>query len=302
MADIRRVLLDGYPTVMVRRDLNGSDQLVAADGRTVAVVDAVHLPPVEPTKIICCHLNHISRVHEFGVSLPPAPTYFHKPISALNAHRAAVVRPSNCKWLNYEGEVAIVIGRTCRNVTYAQAGDYIAGYTVANDYGLHDFRDTDSGSMLRVKGADTLCPLGPGLITDWDFRGKRIRTLVNGEVKQDGSTDEMAWDMHYLVADIARLITLVPGDVILSGTPAISRSVQPGDEVTVEVEGLGALTNHIVEGPAPVSDEVGAQPTETEEVLSTAMGGDWPLRGQRRPLPTERDQLPFPRIRPKLAE
>jgi len=212
------------------------------------------------------------------------------------------VRPSNCKWLNYEGEVAIVIGRTCRNVTYAQAGEYIAGYTVANDYGLHDFRDTDSGSMLRVKGADTLCPLGPGLITDWDFRGKRIRTLVNGEVKQDGSTDEMAWDMHYLVADIARLITLVPGDVILSGTPAISRSVQPGDEVTVEVEGLGALTNHIVEGPAPVSDEVGAQPTETEEVLSTAMGGDWPLRGQRRPRNTEREELPFPRIRPKLPE
>jgi 5-oxopent-3-ene-1,2,5-tricarboxylate decarboxylase/2-hydroxyhepta-2,4-diene-1,7-dioate isomerase len=139
-------------------------------------------------------------------------------------------------------------------------------------------------------------------VTGWDFRGKRIRTLVNGVVRQDGSTDEMAWDMHYLVADIARLITLVPGDVILSGTPAISRSVQPGDVVTVEVEGLGALTNHIVEGPAPVSDEVGAQPTETEEVLSTAMGGDWPLRGQRRPRATERDELPFPRVRPKLPE
>lgn len=298
MADIRRVLLDGFPTVMVRE----GDTLVARDGRTVAVDSAVHLPPVEPTKIICCHLNHVSRVVEFGVSLPPAPTYFHKPISALNAHNAAVVRPINCKWLNYEGEVAIVIGRTCRNVTYAEASDYIAGYTVANDYGLHDFRDTDSGSMLRVKGADTLCPIGPGLITDWDFRGKQIRTLVNGVVRQDGSTDEMAWDMHYLVADIARLITLVPGDIILSGTPAVSRPVIPGDVVTVEVEGLGALTNTIVEGPAPVSDEVGAQPTETEEVLSTALGGDWPLRGQRRPLPTERDSLPAPRILPKLPQ
>jgi 5-oxopent-3-ene-1,2,5-tricarboxylate decarboxylase/2-hydroxyhepta-2,4-diene-1,7-dioate isomerase len=298
VADIRRILLDGYATVMVRE----GEHLVARDGRTVAVDQAVHLPPVEPTKIICCHLNHVSRVKEFGVSLPPAPTYFHKPVSALNAHGAAVVRPSNCKWLNFEGEVAIVIGRTCRNVSHAEAGDYIAGYTVANDYGLHDFRDTDSGSMLRVKGADTLCPLGPGLVTDWDFRGKRIRTLVNGVVKQDGSTDEMAWDMHYLVADIARLITLVPGDVILSGTPAISRSVQPGDVVTVEVEGLGALTNTIVEGPVPVSDEVGAQPTETEEVLSTAMGGDWPLRGQRRPRATERDELPFPRVHPKLPE
>jgi 5-oxopent-3-ene-1,2,5-tricarboxylate decarboxylase/2-hydroxyhepta-2,4-diene-1,7-dioate isomerase len=298
MADVRRILLDGYPTVMVRE----GQHLVARDGRTIGVDAAVHLPPVEPTKIICCHLNHISRVREFGVSLPPAPTYFHKPVSALNSHRAAVVRPSNCKWLNYEGEVAIVIGRSCRNVSYADAPHYIAGYTVANDYGLHDFRDTDSGSMLRVKGADTLCPLGPGLITDWEPAGKGIRTIVNGEVRQDGNTDEMAWDMAYLVADIARLITLVPGDVILSGTPAVSRAVYPGDTVTVEVEGLGALTNHIVDGPVPVSDEVGAQMTETEEVLSTAMGGDWPLRGQRRPRPTERTELPFPRIHPKVSE
>ena len=297
MADIRRILLDGYPTLM----LNEGGTLVARDGRTADADEAVHLPPVEPSKIICCHLNHISRVREFGVSLPPAPTYFHKPVSALNAHKSAVVRPANCKWLNFEGEVAIVIGRTCRNVSHAEAGDYIAGYTIANDYGLHDFRDTDSGSMLRVKGADTLCPIGPGLITDWDFRDKRIRTIVNGTVKQDGSTEEMAWDMRYLVADIARLITLVPGDIILSGTPAVSRSVQPGDVVTVEVEGLGSLTNHIVEGPIPVSDEIGAQPTETEEVLSTAMGGDWPLRGQRRPNNTERSELPFPRVHPKMS-
>jgi 5-oxopent-3-ene-1,2,5-tricarboxylate decarboxylase / 2-hydroxyhepta-2,4-diene-1,7-dioate isomerase len=296
MDEIRRILLDGFP-VVVRR---AGDVLCAPDGRTIGVDDAVHLPPVEPTKIICCHLNHISRVREFGTSLPPAPTYFHKPVSALNAHRAAVVRPANCKWLNYEGEVAIVIGRTCRNVAYADAGQYVAGYTVANDYGLHDFRDTDSGSMLRVKGADTLCPLGPGLVSGWDFHGKSIRTLVNGEVRQDGSTEEMAWDMHYLIADIARLITLVPGDVILSGTPAVSRPVQPGDVVSVEVEGLGTLTNTIVDGPLPVSDEVGAQPTETEEVLSTALGGDWPLRGQRRPNSTDRGQLPFPRIRPRI--
>jgi len=302
MTDIRRILLDGYPTVVVRETVDGIERLVARDGRTVQADAAVHLPPVEPTKIICCHLNHVSRVREFGVSLPPAPTYFHKPVSALNAHGAGVVRPSNCKWLNYEGEVAIVIGRTARNIAYADAGQYIAGYTVANDYGLHDFRDTDSGSMLRVKGADTLCPIGPGLVTDWDFAGKRIRTFVNGVVRQDGSTDEMAWDMHYLVADIARLITLVPGDIILSGTPATSRPVQPGDVVSVEVEGLGTLTNTIVEGPEPVSDEVGAQPTETEEVLSTALGGDWPLRGQRRPNTTDRSELRFPRIHPLVHE
>ena len=296
MTERRRILLDGAAVTVERH----GDELRAGDGRTVRADEAVHLSPVEPTKIVCCHLNHVSRVREFGTSLPPAPTYFHKPISSLNAHGGAVVRPPNCNWLNYEGEVAIVIGRTCRNVSYDEAGDYIAGYTIANDLGLHDFRDTDSGSMLRVKGADTLCPLGPGVVDDWDFHGKAMRTLVNGEVRQDGTTDEMAWDMHYLVADIARLITLVPGDVILSGTPANSRPIVPGDVVTVEVEGLGALTNHVVEGPLAVSDEVGAQPTATDEVLSTALGGDWEFRGQRRPNPTKRGERPYPRIHPKF--
>ena len=294
--EFRRILLDGNVTDVVVE----GDSLVARDGRRVEAALATHLPPVTPTKILCCHLNHISRVREFGTELPLAPTYVHKPVSALNSHGGAVVRPSNCHYLNYEGEVAIVIGRSARNITVADAPNFIAGYTVANDYGLHDFRDTDSGSMLRVKGADTLCPVGPGLVTDWDFRGKSMRTLVNGVVRQDGSTDEMAWDMHYLVADLARLITLVPGDIILSGTPAISRPVQPGDVVSVEVEGLGTLTNHIVEGPEPVSDEVGAQPTATEEVLSTAMGAEWELRGQRRPVATPRDALPFPRVRPRF--
>jgi len=277
--EFRRILLDGV-AVEARRD---GDVLVAGDGRRVAIDDAVHLPPVVPSKIIAVHLNHVSRVHEFGATLPPAPTYFHKPVSSLNAHRGAVVRPEGCKWLNYEGEIAIVIGRTARNISPAEAGEYIAGYTVANDYGLHDFRDTDAGSMLRVKGSDTLCPLGPGLVTGWDFRDKRLRTYVNGTVVQDGSTSEMTWDMHYLVADIARTITLVPGDVLLSGTPANSRTVYPGDVVEVEVEGLGTLTNTIVAGPTPIRTDVGAQPSESEEVLSTAQGGDWEFRGIRPP-------------------
>jgi 2-keto-4-pentenoate hydratase/2-oxohepta-3-ene-1,7-dioic acid hydratase in catechol pathway len=293
----RRILLDGA-VVEVTRD---GDHLVAGDGRRVAADDAAHLPPVTPTKILCCHLNHVSRVREFQISLPPAPTWFHKPVSALNSHGGAVVRPANCRYLNYEGEIAIVIGRTTRNVTLAQAADHIAGYTIANDFGLHDFRDTDAGSMLRVKGADTMCPVGPGLVTDWDPAGKSMRTLVNGVERQSGSTDEMAWPMAYLVADLARLITLVAGDLILTGTPAGSRPVEPGDVVTVEVEGLGALTNHVVASPTPVSDEVGAQPTATEEVLSTALGGDWEHRGQRRPLPTDRDQLPSPRVAPRHA-
>ena len=277
--ETRRILLDGSATSVVRE----GDELVSPDGQRVAATEATHLAPCEPTKIVCVHLNYQSRVAEFLATLPPAPTYFHKPISALNAHGGDVVRPPRCRYLNYEGEIAIVIGRECRHVSPDEASAYIAGYTIANDYGLHDFRDTDAGSMLRVKGSDTLCPLGPGLVDDWDFHGKAIRTLVNGEVVQDGSTDEMEWNMPYLVADIARTITLVPGDVILSGTPANSRPVEPGDVVEVEVEGLGRLRNAIVEGDVPIRDDVGAQPSASEEVTSTAFGGDWEFRGVRLP-------------------
>jgi 5-oxopent-3-ene-1,2,5-tricarboxylate decarboxylase/2-hydroxyhepta-2,4-diene-1,7-dioate isomerase len=277
--ETRRVLLDGEATTVTRED----DELVAPDGRRVPVDDAVHLPPVRPTKIVCVHLNYESRRAEFQAKLGPAPTYFHKPISALNAHGGAVVRPPRCRFLNYEGEIAIVIGAETRHIAPEEAGARILGYTVANDYGLHDFRDTDAGSMLRVKGSDTLCPLGPGLVTDWDFHGKSIETRVNGDVAQHGTTDEMIWDMHYLVADIARTITLVPDDVILSGTPANSRPVRPGDVVEVEVEGLGILRNTIVEGSVPIREDVGAQPSESEEVVSTAFGGDWEFRGIRPP-------------------
>ena len=279
VSEYRRIVLDGTPTHVV---VDG-DALVAGDGRRVPAAHAVHLPPVTPSKIICVHLNYRSRVEEFMAKLPPAPTYFQKPVSALNAHGGAVVRPERCQWLNYEGEIAIVIGRPCRNIAPAEAAAHIAGYTIANDFGLHDFRDTDAGSMLRVKGSDTLCPVGPGVVTDWDFRDKRITTTVNGEIVQDGNTDEMEWDMHYLVADIARNITLEPGDLLLSGTPANSRPVQPGDVVAVEVDGLGRLENRVVAGPTPIRDDVGAQPTSSEEVVSTAMGGDWEFRGIRPP-------------------
>src|SRR5438552_8303554 len=206
----RRILVDGMP-MTVTRDGN---VLIAPDGRTLAVDGSVHAPPVDPTKIICVHLNYESRRAEFQARLGDAPTYFHKPVSALNAHGGDVVRPPRCRFLNYEGEIAIVIGSQTRHIAPDEAGERILGFTIANDYGLHDFRDTDAGSMLRVKGSDSLCPLGPGLVTGWDFHGKRISTRVNDVTVQDATTDEMIWNMDYLVADIARTITLLPGDVI----------------------------------------------------------------------------------------
>jgi len=280
--ETRRIVMDGHP-ITVTRD---GDELVAPDGARVAIADAQHLPPCEPSKIVCVHLNYESRRAEFHAKLGAAPTYFHKPVSALNHHEGDVVRPPRCRYLNYEGEIAIVIGERTFHVSPQEAESRILGFTVANDYGLHDFRDTDAGSMLRVKGSDTLCPLGPGLVTGWGFRGKDIETRVNGEIRQAGNTDEMIWDMPYLVADIARTITLEPGDVILSGTPANSRPVEPGDVVEVEVEGLGTLRNTIVEGDVAIRDDVGAQPSSSEEVESTAFGGEWEFRGIRPPMKT----------------
>src|SRR4029077_915139 len=131
----RRILLDGLPTTVTRE----GDELVAADGRRMPLDEPVHLPPTDPAKILCVHLNYESRRAEFGAALGAAPTYFQKPTSALNAHGGQVVRPPRCRYLNYEGEIAIVIDAVCRHVAPEEAGAFIRGYTVANDYGLHDF-------------------------------------------------------------------------------------------------------------------------------------------------------------------
>jgi 5-oxopent-3-ene-1,2,5-tricarboxylate decarboxylase/2-hydroxyhepta-2,4-diene-1,7-dioate isomerase len=271
MPEFRRLMIDGVTrTVEVR-----NDQFTWIDGSSRAVADAVHLPPVVPTKIICVHLNYRSRLDELGRKQPPAPTYFLKPPSCLNAHGGKVVRPQGCRFLNYEGEFALVVGRTTRNIRPDQAAEHILGYTIANDYGLHDFRDTDENSMVRVKGSDTLGVVGPGVHTDWDFRGKGIRTLVDGKVVQQGSTDELLWDPHYVLADLARSITFEPGDLILIGTPSNSRPVEPGSTVVVEVEGLGRLENEIVSGECAVAREYGAQPSASDGVQSIALGGDF---------------------------
>ena len=271
MPEYRRLLVDG-----VAREVEIVDgRFTAPDGRTLSVDGQVHLPPCSPRTIICVHLNYRSRLEELGRKRPPAPTFFQKPVSCLNSHLGKVVRPSGCRYLNYEGEVALVVGRTTRNITPEQAADHIWGYTIANDFGLHDFRDTDENSMVRVKGSDTLGAVGPGLVTGWDFKGKRLVTRIDGKIVQDGTTADLLWDPHYLLADIARSITLERGDLILTGTPANSRPVEPGSTVTVEVDGLGMLENEVVEAELAVPQAFGAQPTASAGVLSVALGGDY---------------------------
>ncbi len=277
MTEWRRVSIEG-----VERDVVvEGGKLTWIDGRTLGVDDALvqHLPPVTPRQIVCVHLNYRSRLDELNRKPPPAPTYFWKSVACLNAHKGKVVRPANCRFLNYEGEIALVVGRTTRNIRLEEAADYVLGYTIANDYGLHDFRDTDENSMVRVKGSDTLGPVGPGLVTGWDFRNKTIRTIIDGKVAQEGNTNEFLWDPLYLLADLARTITFERGDMIFTGTPANSRPVAPGSRVVVEVEGLGALENDIVSAPIGIPDGFGAQPSESDGVQAIALGGVFRMKG-----------------------
>jgi 5-oxopent-3-ene-1,2,5-tricarboxylate decarboxylase / 2-hydroxyhepta-2,4-diene-1,7-dioate isomerase len=264
----RRIYLDG----VVVEVLCEGEMLLTPDGRRVRAEDAMHLAPVQPSKIICVHLNYRNRLEELKAVCPPAPNYFYKPPSCLIGHGNSVIRPKGCKFLNYEGELAVVIGRTARNVRIADADGYIGGYTIANDYALHDFRDADRGSMVRVKGADTLGLVGPGLVRGWIPAGQMLRTYVNERMVQESSLDGMIWKVPYLIADLSRMMTLVPGDLIMTGTPANSRPVSPGDCVRVEIEGLGRLINSVAEGETLVSDEAGWPPSLSEKVTGVALG------------------------------
>jgi 5-oxopent-3-ene-1,2,5-tricarboxylate decarboxylase/2-hydroxyhepta-2,4-diene-1,7-dioate isomerase len=266
--ETRRILLGGAPAEMVLKD----GVLVAADGRTIRPEDEVHLPPSDPSKIICVHLNYQNRIDELKTEGPPAPNYFFKPPSSLNSHKGVVIRPRGTRFLNYEGEVAVVIGKTARNIRVTDALRYVEGYSLANDFAIHDFRHADRGSMLRVKGADTLAPIGPGLVRGWTPDDQVLRTRVNGEVVQESSLKGMVFPVAYVVADLARMMTLVPGDVIFSGTPANSRPVEPGDVVTVECDGLGVLENRIAEGEHDISDEAGWMPESSDKALGVALG------------------------------
>jgi 5-oxopent-3-ene-1,2,5-tricarboxylate decarboxylase / 2-hydroxyhepta-2,4-diene-1,7-dioate isomerase len=235
------------------------------------------LSPVTPGKIIATHLTYRSRAEEYRMArLPQTPSYFMKPPSSLSAHLEVVQRPPQCRFLNYEGEVAVVIGRQCRGVSIDDALDYVAGYTVANDWGVHDFRHADRGSMLRVKGQDGFCPLGPVMVdaADVDPEDLTLRTFVNDEQVQEGNTGtDLMFSFAYQIADLARLITLEPGDVLLTGTPANSRPVQPGDRVAVEVEGIGRLENEVVQMEVTL-EPVGEQPAVTAQTLHVALAID----------------------------
>lgn len=228
--------------------LEGGD-IVLEGGARVPEQEATFLAPAEPTKIIAVHLTYRSRVEEYRARVPTQPSYFLKPPSTLNGHRGLLQRPRGARFLNYEGELAVVVGQRLKGVPIDRVLDHVAGYTCANDVGLHDFRHADRGSMLRVKGQDGFLPLGPELVpaSEFDPTSFTLRTILNNEVVQEADADDLLFPVAYQLADLCRLITLEPGDVILTGTPANSRPMRPGDVVEVEISGIGRLTNTIEE-------------------------------------------------------
>ncbi|HHC09085.1 MAG TPA: FAA hydrolase family protein [Actinobacteria bacterium] len=268
--EIRRILYEGRPQ-WVTPD---GEELVLGDGRRIPEAEAHYLPPCDPTKIICVHLNYESRRIEFGVEELVTPTYFMKPTTALAGHRGRANRPEGCRFMNYEGELAVVVAEPMRDVAPDEVWEKLAGFTPANDIGIHDFRDTDAGSMLRVKGQDGFCPVGPGLVRGVDVRESTLRTYLDGEVVQEAPLSEMNFGIDYLVADLARYLTLLPGDLILTGTPANSRPMEPGSVVEVEITGVGRLATTIGTAPAPRHD-VGFPPTASKSAKFVAWGGDY---------------------------
>jgi 5-oxopent-3-ene-1,2,5-tricarboxylate decarboxylase/2-hydroxyhepta-2,4-diene-1,7-dioate isomerase len=230
-------------------------EIVLDDGTAVDEATAVYLAPAEPTKVIAVHLTYRSRIEEYRARTPAEPSYFMKPPSTLNGHRGVLRRPRGARFLNYEGELAVVVGRRMKGVPVDEALDHVAGYTCANDVGLHDFRHADRGSMLRVKGQDGFLPLGPVIVPAQGFDPERftLRTILNGDVVQEATADDLIWGVAYQLADLCRLITLEPGDVVLTGTPANSRPMEPGDVVAVEIDGIGRLESTVVDWDVDLS-------------------------------------------------
>ncbi|MFA7637759.1 MAG: fumarylacetoacetate hydrolase family protein [Parvibaculum sp.] len=263
----RRILHQGTP-VWVKPEKG--DKLRLGDGRVVDEASAIYLPPCDPTKIICIHLNYDSRRVEFKAPPLVTPTYFQKPLSTLNSHRGFLNRPADCQYLNYEGEIAAIVGKPMRNVAREDVWDHLAGFAPANDVGAQDFRDTDAGSMLRVKGQDGFCPIGPGIVRGVDIRKESVRTYINGKVVQDGPVGDMTFPIDYIFADLSRHITFLPGDIVLTGTPANSRPMNIGDIVEVEVTGVGRISNTVQEVPSP-THKVGHQPNDSEAVRRVAL-------------------------------
>jgi 2-keto-4-pentenoate hydratase/2-oxohepta-3-ene-1,7-dioic acid hydratase in catechol pathway len=205
---------------------------------------AALLTPVVPSKIVCVGRNYAEHVKELGNEAPSEPVLFFKPPSALLAPGGTIVRPDASQRVDFEGELAIVVGREAKDVKAARWRDYVRGFTCANDVTARDLQKKDV-QFTRGKGFDTFLPLGPCIETDLDPSDLGIVTRVNGEIRQDGRTSQMIFTLGSLFEYITAIMTLVPGDVILTGTPSGVGPLQSGDVVEVEIQAIGVLSNAV---------------------------------------------------------
>ena len=202
------------------------------------------LPPVRPSKIVCVGRNYAEHAAEHNAEVPKEPLFFLKPPSAVIGPDDFIELPRLSQQVEHEAELAVVIGRRCRHVSPEAAWEVILGYTCANDVTARDLQFSD-GQWTRGKGFDTFCPLGPYIVTDLDPRAVDVISRVNGEVRQHSNTRDMVFSIPQLIAAITAVMTLEPGDVLLTGTPAGVGPLRPGDVVEVEVEGIGVLRNPV---------------------------------------------------------
>ncbi|WP_439591648.1 fumarylacetoacetate hydrolase family protein [Microbacterium sp.] len=258
--------------------------------------------PGRPGKIIAIHLSYASRADQRG-RRPEHPSYFFKPSSSVAASGGTIERPAGTELLAFEGEIALVIGREARRVPAGRAWEHVASVTAANDFGLYDLRANDKGSNVRSKGGDGFTPIGPRLL---DARGLdparlRVRTWVNGDLAQDDTTSGLIFPLPQLVADLSQHFTLEPGDVILTGTPAGSSVVRPGDVVEVEVDdpttdsSSGRLVTTVVEGDVSFDASVGSLPAVDDTQRAEAWGSR-----EAAGLPAESASVLSPELRAKL--
>lgn len=217
-------------------------------GRSWPLADVRLLAPMLASKVVCIGKNYADHIAEMGgkTGLVPAdPVIFLKPNTAIIGPNAAIMLPANADPVHHEGELAAVIGRPCRDVSASRAAENILGYTIANDVTARDQQRQD-GQWTRAKGHDTFCPVGPWIVTDIDPSDLDIRTEVNGEVRQHSRTSMMIHDVGAIVEWISAVMTLLPGDLILTGTPEGVGPIEDGDTVSVTIEGIGTLTNPVV--------------------------------------------------------
>jgi 2-keto-4-pentenoate hydratase/2-oxohepta-3-ene-1,7-dioic acid hydratase in catechol pathway len=214
-------------------------------GRQWPLADVRLLAPILASKVVCIGKNYAAHAAEMGGVPPESPVIFIKPNTSIIGPGLPILLPSSTSEVHYEGELAVVIGRPCKAVPAARAAENILGYTIGNDVSARDHQRAD-GQWTRAKGHDTFCPLGPWIVTDLDPSDLSIRTEVNGEVRQDSRTSSMVHDVGAIVEWISAVMTLLPGDVILTGTPEGVGPIVDGDTVAVTVEGIGTLSNPVV--------------------------------------------------------